>query len=154
MIQDFSHVTISVIDMERSVRFYEMIGLKVLRRIGEMDSAGVAAAFALPRGHLTVVHLAPPNNSGKMVIDMVQWLDPKPTGQAYPTLNNLGLTRLAFRVDDIDGTAAKLRAAGVQFMSAEVEPFGQGVRSIAFKDPDGTILQLIQGLDAMPAPKG
>ena len=150
MIQDFSHVTVSCSDMERSVQFYESLGLKVTRRIGELDSEGVAKAFDLPRGHLTVVHLEPKHLSGNMKVDLVQWLDPAPTGEAYAALNNLGLTRLAFRVNDIDATVAELRDKGISFMSEEVQPFGQGVHSIALKDPDGTILQLIEGLDALP----
>lgn len=72
-----------------------------------------------------------------MTIDLVQWLDPPPAGQAYPTLANVGLTRLAFRVADIDRTAAGLRAAGVKSLSDAVQEFGRGVRSIALKDPDG-----------------
>lgn len=78
MIRDFSHVTVSCSDLERSVAFYRGIGLEVVRRVGELDSAGVAAAFALPRGHLSVVHLAPPGTDGSFVIDLVQWLDPSP----------------------------------------------------------------------------
>lgn len=72
MIRDFSHVTISCSDLGRSVPFYEKIGLQVVRRIGVLDSHGVAAAFGLPRGHLTVVHLAPPGTDGPVLIDLVQ----------------------------------------------------------------------------------
>lgn len=149
MIRDFSHVTISCSDLERSIRFYEGIGLEVERRIGELDSDGVAKAFALPRGHLTVAHLRPCGSPGPMTIDLVQWLDPAPEGEAYASLANLGLTRLAFRVEDIDRTTADLRGAGVTFLSDEVQEFGRGVRSAAFKDPDGAVIQLIEGLAEM-----
>jgi catechol 2,3-dioxygenase-like lactoylglutathione lyase family enzyme len=151
MIQDFSHVTISCSDLERSIAFYERIGLVVERRIGELDADGVARAFDLPRGHLTVAHLRPADAAGTMTIDLVQWLDPPPEGAAYARLNNLGLTRLAFRVDNIDDTVRGLRAAGLAFLSDDVQEFGRGVRSIAFKDPDGTIIQLIEGLAEMKA---
>lgn len=149
MIESFSHVTVSCTDIDRSVAFYKKIGLEVTLTPGELDSDGVAKAFALSRGHLTVVHLAPKDAEGGMVIDLVQWLDPNPAGSAYPSVDYLGLTRLAFRVTDIDATASSLREAGVDFLSDEVQSFGKGVRSIAFKDPDGTILQLIEGLDKM-----
>ena len=151
MITDFSHVTISCTDIDRSVAFYETLGLEVTNRIGELDSDGVAHAFDLPRGHLTVVHLAPHGTTGGMVIDLVQWLDPAPEGTPYPALNYLGMTRLAFRVDDIDATVAELRGRGVDsWLSPDVQPFGEGVRSIALTDPDGTILQLITDLRTLP----
>lgn len=146
MIADFSHVTISCRDLERSVAFYEMIGLVVEHRIGVLDSEGVARAFALPRGHLEVVHLRPEKALGSMTIDLVCWIDPPPDGEAYAGLNNVGLTRLAFHVEDIDASVAELRRHDIRFLSDDVQSFGRGVRSIAFKDPDGAILQLIEGL--------
>jgi glyoxylase I family protein len=149
MISGFSHVTVSCSDIEQSVDFYTTLGLRLVRHIGELDSAGVAKAFALPRGHLTVVHLAPSDADGSVMIDLVQWLDPLPGEPAYSRLDSLGINRIAFRVDDIDGTVEKLRNAGVEFLTDTVEDFGRGVRSIVTRDPDGTFLQLIEGLDAM-----
>lgn len=151
MIRDFSHVTISCSDLERSIAFYKTIGLVVERRIGELDSDGVAKAFAMPRGHLRVAHLRPPDATGAMTIDLVQWLDPPPAGEPYASLANLGLTRLAFRVEDIDQTIEVFRLAGMTFLSDDVQDFGSGVRSVAFSDPDGTIIQLIEGLREMKA---
>ncbi len=147
MIEDFSHVTISCSDLDRSVAFYEKLGLSVVRRIGELDSESVAKAFALPRGHLTVVHLAPPGATGPVMIDLVQWLDPQPGEPAYSRLDSLGINRLALRVTDLDATAAALKERGVEFLTDEPQPFGRGVRSIVTRDPDGTFLQLIEGLD-------
>ncbi len=150
MITDFSHVTISCADLDRSIAFYQSLGLVVTNRVGEVSSDGVARAFALPAGHLDVVHLGTPDGSG-MVIDLVRWINPAPAGTPYPALNYLGLTRLAFRVDDIDATVANLRAHGVtSWLSHNVQEFGRGVRSIALTDPDGTILQLITDLRHLP----
>jgi glyoxylase I family protein len=146
MIEDFQHVSITCRDLERSVRFYERLGLQVIKRIGEVKEEGIAQAFQLPSGRLRVVYLAPPQATGKMFIDLVQWLEPPPMGEAYPALNHVGLNRLAFRVSDIDATTAALRAHGITFLSQEPQSFGQDIRSIVTTDPDGVFIQLIEGL--------
>ena len=145
MIQDFVHVNISVSDLDRAISYYQKLGLEVTKRIGELDSEGVAAAFKLQRGNLNVVHLRPKNSSGNMRIDLVEWLNPSPQGPTYPALNNLGLVRLAFTVDDLEKTVEKLRSEGLDFLS-DVQSFGQGITSVVTTDPDGTFIQLIQGL--------
>jgi catechol 2,3-dioxygenase-like lactoylglutathione lyase family enzyme len=57
MINDFQHVSITCRDLERSVRFYETLGLKVTKRLGEVDEEGIAQGFQLPGGRLTVAYL-------------------------------------------------------------------------------------------------
>ena len=61
MIQDFQHVCITCRDIERSVRFYERLGLKVTDPLREFDDEALARTFQMPRGHIKVLHLAPPN---------------------------------------------------------------------------------------------
>ena len=86
MIEDFQHVCITCRDLEQSIRFYERLGLKVISDVREFDEAGIAQAMQLPRGHLKVVHLAPPEATSRMFIDLVQWLEPPSTGEPYPAL--------------------------------------------------------------------
>ena len=67
MIDDFQHVSITCRDLERSVRFYETLGLKVTKRLGEVYEEGIAQAFQLPGGRLTVAYLAPAQATSKNV---------------------------------------------------------------------------------------
>src|SRR4051794_19212392 len=113
MVEDFLHVAITCRDLERSIRFYESLGLKVTRRFGEIQEEGIARALQLPSCRLKVVHLAPPDAASGMFIDLVQWLDPLPAGGLYPTLTHVGINRVAFRVSDIDATTAALREKGI-----------------------------------------
>ena len=87
-----------------------------------------------------------PKATGKMFIDLVQWLEPPSTGEPYPALNHVGLNRIVFRVSDIDATTAALQERGITFLSREPQTFGQGIRSIVTTDPDGVFIQLIEGL--------
>jgi glyoxylase I family protein len=145
MIEDFQHVCITCRDLEQSIRFYERLGLKVISDVREFDEAGIAQAMQLPRGHLKVVHLAPPEATSRMFIDLVQWLEPPSTGEPYPALNHVGINRLAFRVPNIDAVAAALQQRGVTFLTQEPQLVGE-VRSIVTTDPDGVFIQLLEWL--------
>ena len=144
MIEDFQHVCITCRDLKQSIRFYERLELKVISDVREFDKAGIAQAMQLPRGHLKVVHLAPPEATSRMFIDLVQWLEPPSTGEPYPALNHVGINRLAFRVPNIDAVAA-LQQRGVTFLTQEPQLVGE-VRSIVTTDPDGVFIQLLEWL--------
>jgi catechol 2,3-dioxygenase-like lactoylglutathione lyase family enzyme len=146
VIEDFLHISITCRDLDRSVRFYETLGLKVIKRLGEVNENGIARGFRLPAGRLAVAYLAPSNATGGMFIDLVQWLEPSASGEAYPVLNHVGLNRMAFRVSDLDATTAALREEGIDFLTREPQVFGQGIRCIVTTDPDGVFIQLIEGL--------
>lgn len=123
MIKGFQHVSITCRNIERSIEFYEKLGLKIIKRIAEVRENGIASAFQLPEAHLTVAYLAP-NQASTMFIDLVQWLEPQSTGEPYPALNHVGINRLAFRVLNLDATTASLRERGIVFLSEKPESFG------------------------------
>jgi catechol 2,3-dioxygenase-like lactoylglutathione lyase family enzyme len=83
------------------------------------------------------------------VLDLVQFIDPPAQGQPYPTLNNIGICRVAFTVDDIDKTYEELKTKRVEFLAPLKKidgPGGSRIGVVCFKDPDGTILELISGM--------
>ena len=141
MIEDFQHVCITCRDLNTSTRFYESLGLKVIDPVRELEEQTLAKAMRLPRGHLKVLHLAVPDATSKMFIDLVQWLEPTSAGEPYPALNHVGINRLAFRVSDIDATAAALRKRGITSLTQEPQSIGT-IRTIITTDPDGVLIQL------------
>ena len=89
------------------------------------------------------------NDPNSPVLDLVQFIDPPPQGQPYATLNNIGICRIAFTVDDIDRTYADLQAKKVQCLAPLNKikrPDGARIGVVCFKDPDGAILELISGM--------
>jgi glyoxylase I family protein len=146
VIEDFLHISITCRDLDRSIRFYETLGLKVIKRLGEVDEDGIARGFRLPAARLAVAYLAPSKAAGGMFIDLVQWLAPSSSGEAYPVLNHVGLNRMTFRVSSLDATTAALRDEGIEFLTREPQVFGEGIRCIVTTDPDGVFVQLIEGL--------
>ena len=59
-----------------------------------------------------------------------------------------GLRHLALAVDDFDADLARIRAAGVKFLSEPVDAKGNKV--VFFTDPEGNILHLIQRAAPLP----
>ena len=148
MLQRLFHVNVCVRDMERSIRFYQDIGFNKVSDF-TLDDPSVGEALGLKARKLRGVFMRLGNDSNSPVLDLVQFIDPPPQGNPYPTLNNIGICRIAFTVDDIDKTYEELRAKKVDFVAPlkKVDgPGGAKIGVVCFKDPDGTILELISGM--------
>lgn len=82
-------------------------------------------------------------------LDLVQFVDPPTHGEPYPTLNNVGICRVAFAVDDIDQVYERLKEMDVEFVTPLhrlTTPNGDSLAMASFKDPDGNFLEIISGL--------
>jgi catechol 2,3-dioxygenase-like lactoylglutathione lyase family enzyme len=148
MLQRLFHVNICVRDMERSMRFYEGLGFKKVNDL-TLDDPRVGEALGLQAKKLRGVFMRLGDDPNAPVLDLVQFIDPPPQGQPYPTLNNIGICRIAFTVDDIDKTYEELQAKQVEFVAPLKKidgPGGGKIGVVCFKDPDGTVLELISGM--------
>ena len=146
LIFGFVHAQINVSDLDRSIRFYELLGFEVISK-GTIKDPEMFASLGLEGTRMRGAFLRIPGRSTKVtpMIDMIQFIDPPPTGAPYPTLNHLGIGRLCFQVDDIEAAAARLQGLGVELVGpvGELVTRGGGMRSkvLCFRDPDGTILE-------------
>jgi glyoxylase I family protein len=148
MLQRLFHVNICVRDMERSIRFYQDLGFTKVNDF-TLDDPNVGDALGLKARKLRGVFMRLGTDENAPVLDLVQFIDPPPQGQPYPTLNNIGICRIAFTVDDIDKTYEELKAKKVEFVAPLKKidgPGGAKIGVVCFKDPDGTILELISGM--------
>ena len=116
-ITGFVHAQINVSDLERSIEFYEMLGFEVISK-GVIKDPQVFASLGLKEGRLVGAFLRIPGRSTKVtpMLDMIQFLDPPPTGLPYPSLNHLGINRLCFQVGDIEAANEGLVARGVELV--------------------------------------
>jgi catechol 2,3-dioxygenase-like lactoylglutathione lyase family enzyme len=103
MLQKLFHVNICVRDMERSIRFYQDLGFTKVKDF-TLDDPSVGDALGLKVKKLRGVFMRLGDDPYSPALDLVQFIDPPPQGQPYPTLNNIGICRIAFTVDDIDRT--------------------------------------------------
>jgi catechol 2,3-dioxygenase-like lactoylglutathione lyase family enzyme len=141
------HVNVNCSDYERSRAFYRVLGFEEVWRVPETNTPEVAAAVGMPpyrvKGGLLALRGATP----PVVIDLLQWLEPHDATPPYPHLYHYGIARVALATSDLDGDMAKLEAAGAEFLSepAQMPPgSGSNARFVCFKDPDGTVLELVQ----------
>lgn len=141
------HVNVNCSDYARSLEFYEMLGYRVLWEVPEQGSPEVSAAVGMPpytvRGALLALKGAP----GAPLIDLLEWRDPRDPAPPYPHLYHLGIARICLVSTDLDADVETLRAHGVELISPPVRlspPGANSSRFVCFKDPDGTILELVQ----------
>ena len=148
MLKKLFHVNICVRDMERSIKFYSKLGFSKVNDF-TLDDPTVGDALGLEARKLRGVFLRLGDDESAPVLDLVQFIDPPPQGTPYATLNNIGICRIAFTVEDIDATYAELIQMNVEFVAPLKKldgPGGAEVGVVCFKDPDGTILELVSGL--------
>ena len=117
---------VRVKDLEKSMAFYEMLGLKERRR-SESE-----------KGRFTLIFLAAPGDEAAQVELTYNW-DPEEYGEG----RNFG--HLAYRVDDIYALCQKLMDAGVTINRPPRDGHMAFVRS-----PDNISIELLQKGDALP----
>ncbi len=145
----FVHVNINCADFDRCLKFYELLGFQRAIDVPPKNTAEVAAAVGMPpytvKGALLILRDA----RAPFMIDLLEWQEPSDDDPPYPHLYHLGIARVALASDDLDSDVAFLKSHGVEFLSepATVKMGDQpGSRFVCFKDPDGTILELVEAL--------
>jgi len=129
----YLHTMLRVSDPDATIRFFELIGLREVRR---MDSE---------QGRFTLIFMAPPGQEGVAEVELTwNWPAPDGTAERYTGGRNFG--HLAFRVDDIYGTCARLMAAGVTINRPPRDGHMAFVRS-----PEGISVELLQEGTLPPA---
>jgi catechol 2,3-dioxygenase-like lactoylglutathione lyase family enzyme len=143
-IKDVFHVNVNCTNLERSRAFYELVGFKVVTELGEGGSKQMAKGLGLPAGSKgkAVLMMLEPDKPRGTRIDLIEWTNPATKGSPAPDLAHAGAVRIALWTIGIDEEYERLKGAGVEFLS-EVVSMGGGARFCCFKDPDGTILELI-----------
>ncbi len=116
----YLHTMVRVSDLPASVAFYRLLGLREVRRIEN------------EKGRFTLVFLAAPGDEDAQVELTWNW-DP----EAYTTGRAFG--HLAYEVEDIYSTCAKLQAGGVTINRPPRDGHMAFVRS-----PDNISVELLQ----------
>jgi len=117
----YLHTMIRVSDPDETIRFFEPLGLKEVRRMNN------------EKGRFTLIFLAAPGEEGRAEIELTHNWDE----QGYDGGRNFG--HLAYRVDDIYETCRRLMDAGVTINRPPRDGYMAFVRT-----PDAISIELLQ----------
>jgi catechol 2,3-dioxygenase-like lactoylglutathione lyase family enzyme len=151
-IQCIAHVGICVSDLERSRRFYrDGLGFKEVARL-QTSSGPTRQLLQMKDVDLRALFL----ERDGLRIELLHYPRPGTTAGERPRpMNQLGITHIALRVDDVDATIAALERAGASWLQGTTidNPEFQARASMVV-DPDGTRIELIQAPIDPRAPLG
>lgn len=124
----YLHTMVRVRDLERSVAFYKVLGMREIRR------------REVPDGRYTLVYMGFDDNAhGQAEIELTYNWDQE---DAYDLGNGFGHFAVGF--DDVAAAVDKVREAGGK-VTREAGPVKFGTTVIAFvEDPDGYKIEFIQ----------
>jgi len=138
----FSHFGICVADLDRSLRFYcDALGFvpaesheigNEFARLMELDRVELRSQFI---------------RREEVAIELLGFAEPAPVGDPVRRpINRLGLTHLSFRVDDLEGTAARIAGLGGTVLEQSRTRFdlsGTALDFVYCTDPDGVRIELM-----------
>ena len=124
----YLHVMVRVLDLSRSMAFYELLGLREIRR------------YESEAGRFPLVYMAAPGQDDTPVELTWNW----DAEEALPS-DSRHFGHLAFEVDDIYATCAHLQANGVTINRPPRDGHMAFVRS-----PDNISIELLQRGETLP----
>jgi catechol 2,3-dioxygenase-like lactoylglutathione lyase family enzyme len=156
LIERVFHVNIVVRDFERSLKWYtEVLGAKVAD--GPFNAAG-KELFGIGEGaqmwgvepnevEIKFAFLTFGDDDSEVVLDILQFVKPQSWGAPPPTLQHIGIARIALKVPDAEKAYQVLKERGVVFQT-ELCPLSIGddylsnIAYACFYGPDGEVLEI------------
>ena len=126
-IMGLAHLGIRVHNLERSVRFYELLGFN--KTAGPIGPEPVAILEHPSGVEVNLILNAPSADAPNILMDVPQ---------KHP-----GVTHFALLCPDILAAKQRLEAAGIQLSGGPVR-FGPGAQGIFVRDPDRNVIELHQ----------
>lgn len=122
----YLHTMIRVTDPEATIRFFELIGVREVRR------------YSNEQGRFTLIFLAAPGQEGVAEVELTwNWPDADGNTETYSGGRNFG--HLAYQVDNIYETCQRLMDAGVTINRPPRDGHMAFIRT-----PDGISVELLQ----------
>jgi glyoxylase I family protein len=140
------HVNSNCSDLDRSVLFYEALGLtRVLRTVPSRAQSGLA--FGLDEVSWDAWMMHSDDGMGGLSLDLLEWKIPSPIGIPPSTTGEPGFNRLVVATADLDGAITKALDSGGTLVGGPVRVATDGVsgRVAMMLDPDGVAVQLVEG---------
>lgn len=139
------NVAIVVADLDAAVAFFTELGMELEGRASiEGEAAAQLVGFEELRSDIAMMRM--PGGQGRVELTTYHVPVPVPV-EASPRLlppNTLGMHRVMFAVDDLDGMVARLRSHGAEIIG-EMQ-YEDTYRLCYLRGPEGIILALAEEL--------
>jgi catechol 2,3-dioxygenase-like lactoylglutathione lyase family enzyme len=144
------HININCRDLDVSSAWYQrVLGVVPIAERAEPPAADGRGFGFSGECRYRADFLGVPGADGSLIIDLLEWKTPRPTGTPLLEAHHLGLFRMALMVASAEESCAELDRLGVEHsgpcwleMGPEI-PI-DGLYAVFFRDPDGTCLELIE----------
>lgn len=137
------HLGISVRSLDRSLSFYrDLLGFTEVHNVTSRAEY-LSRLLGHPEVQLRVAMVSAP--ADRVSIELLEYNNVSQVVVDHDHVNP-GIAHLALQVSDVDGVYQRLRAAGVEAVSAPVTPTAgpnAGSRIVYLIDPDGVRVELI-----------
>ncbi|WP_261300484.1 VOC family protein [Paenibacillus andongensis] len=138
------NVLIVVDDLEAVKAFFLQLGFE-LEGETSVEGSSVDRLIGLQNVRATLVFMRTPDGHGRIELDKFHTPDAIRTGPERAPINELGIRRIMFAVDDIDDVVARLLAHGAELVG-EVVQYGDTNRLAYIRGPEGIIVGLSEQL--------
>ncbi|MDM5337419.1 VOC family protein [Fictibacillus enclensis] len=140
--QRIDHVGVVVNDLEAAKAFFLDFGLEMLGE-AEVEGEWAERIIGLTDVRETVVMFGMPD--GETKLELVKFHTPSAEKGIQPSLNTLGITHIAFAVEDIEGVVAKMKKKGTETVG-EIQQYKDSYKVCFVRGPEGIILELAEKL--------
>ena len=143
MVRNIRHTGIVVEDLEASLSFYQdILGFRISRQMEESGEF-IDSILAMDGTVITTVKMAAPDGQ---LIELLKFHS-NPRSANPRGLCDIGITHIAFTVDDMDREYERLKANGIRFLSPpRTSP--DGFATVAFcRAPEGTYIEMVEEHD-------
>lgn len=142
MIKEMRHVGIVVKDFEESLRFYNLLGFKVYKQKQVKESSSYIDKISAGKNiELHTLKLMAPNNSKIELLDYG-----KDKIEEKRTLFGIGISHIAFTVENVEDVYNKLKAEGINFNSSPQISPDSYAKVVFCKSPEGIFVELVEVL--------
>ncbi len=144
-VERMDHVGVIVEDLAEAVAFFVDLGLEVEGE-AEIEGKVVDRLLALEGVQTRIAMLRTPDGCGG--IELTEFRRPAMVrADELAGSNASGLRHLAFAVDDIEGTLARLQARGAELIG-ELAQYDNSYRLCYLRGPAGIIVELAEKVSA------
>ena len=138
------NVLLVVDDLEAAKAFFAELGLE-LEGEATVDGPSVDRLIGLDGVRATIASMRTPDGHGRIELDKFHTPAAVRAEPADAPVNALGIRRIMFAVDDVDGVVARLRSHGGELVG-EIAQYEDVYRLCFLRGPEGIVIGLSERL--------